>query len=113
MREDIKMECPFNAKILLGSDPFAGDFGDGERLLKDVVSRVRKPFICHTCAEQRQSGEWARIRVEASDDGIQTFRWCTDCCIAECKIDDDGGDAMVERETIGDRNRAAVQERLP
>lgn len=98
--------CPFNAEILLGSDPFAGDFGDGERILKDTVARVRKPFTCHTCAEKRDVGEWARIRTEASHEGIQTFRWCTLCCRAELLVDEDGGDAICAREVIGDANRA-------
>lgn len=34
--------CPFDANLVLGADPFAGDFGDDERVLKDVVGRTRE-----------------------------------------------------------------------
>jgi hypothetical protein len=101
--------CPFDAAKVLGSDPFAGDFGDGERVLRDAVGRVRKPFACHCCAEDRLPGEWARIRTEASDEGIHTYRWCTLCCQAELRVDHDGGDAISARESIGE----AIRDRVP
>jgi hypothetical protein len=94
-------ECPFDAQLILGNDPFAGDFGDGERVLSDKVGRVRKPFVCQCCSDQGQPGEWARIRTEVGGDGIATYRWCTLCCQAEARIDFDGGDAIGAREAIG------------
>lgn len=106
-------ECPFDAEVILSGDPFQGDYGDGERVLKDVVGRVRKPFVCHLCAEETAAGTWARIRTEANYDGIVTYRWCVLCCQAEERAnnpavddDDDPWESLMERERIGDENRS-------
>lgn len=106
-------EAPFDIYDL--GDHFTGDFGDGERVLKDVVGKVRKSFVCHMCAETTEAKTWARILTEAGPEGIKTYRWCALCCQAEIKMnnppldyegDEDLGADFIARERLGEVNRA-------
>ena len=68
--------------LCLSDDPFAGDFGNCEVTLSDKMVTNRKGGICHTCAGECLPKTRNRVLTEVGDDGIQTFRWCQECCFA-------------------------------
>ena len=106
-------QAPFSIDDL--GDPFQGDYGDDERLLKDVVGKVRKPFVCHMCAQETSAGTWARIRIEVNYEGIKTYRWCALCCLADKRMmvydenDEDPNAEFIARERLGHDTRAALE----
>lgn len=65
------------------ADPFAGDFGDGERTLADKVVIARKDAVCHglegPCERGVRKGERARSIRFADSEGITSIRICQDC----------------------------------
>ena len=87
----------------LSDDPFAGDFGSGEIVLSNKMVTNRKGGTCHTCAGPCQPGTRNRVMVERGDEGLETFRWCVQCCFAMAVYD--------IRPSLGDRQHALGEER--
>lgn len=102
MSEDWERDC-------LADDPFAGDFGDGERVLSDKMVTARGVGECHACAEQPLPGTRNRVRVEAYGSELLRFRWCEPCCrlMARSHVDDDAFMEMEARIQAGQQRRAA------
>jgi hypothetical protein len=90
----------------LADDPFAGDFGDGERILSDKMVTSRGVGECHDCAETPLPGTRNRVRVEAYGSEILRFRWCETCCrlMARAHVDEAAANELEAR--IGKALRA-------
>jgi hypothetical protein len=86
-------------KHCLAHDPFAGDFGDGERVLRDKIVEARKFYHkgCDYCGDGIVKYEEHRVLVEASDGTIKTFRFCQECCIAMAFAAWDDGEDLESR----------------
>jgi hypothetical protein len=85
-------------KLILATDPFAGDFGDpGDRTLRDKMVSARKPAECHDCAQTIQPGERIRSRTDVADGEMMSFKWCRLCCEAMELSGEDGGEAWDAR----------------
>lgn len=90
----------FDEKECMAYNPFEGDFGDGEVVLKDRIGRARKPGPCQICTGEIKPGERIRMRAEAYDGAIQTFRWCSACCHAMAISWEDSGEELERRESL-------------
>lgn len=90
----------------LSDDPFAGDFGSGEISLSDKMVTARKNHTCHCCAGSCEKNTRNRVLVERGDDGIETFRWCQECCFAMAVYDIRPSLADT-RHALGEARRAA------
>jgi hypothetical protein len=93
---------------VLKYDPFAGDFGDGERTLSDKIVKGRKEHTCDMCFGIIVVGEIHRARVEVEyDTEINTYRYCNACCEA-MSIDiehDCMTDEVLKRYKLADSRR--------
>lgn len=87
----------------LADDPFAGDFGNGEVALSDKMVTTRGGGTCHTCAGQCLPGTRNRVLTERGDEGLETFRWCEQCCFAMAVYD--------RRPSLGDARIALGEQR--
>jgi hypothetical protein len=93
--------------LVLSADPFAGDFGEpGDRTLVDKMAVARKAGECRVCAGTIKPGERVRRRVDVVEGRIETYRFCSTCCHAFAKENEDGGDASERRVEIGIARRA-------
>jgi len=64
-------------------EPFAGDRGPRDlRVLRDSLVVARCDHACHECGGAITTGTKHRQRVEASEDGLGSFRWCHVCMLA-------------------------------
>lgn len=98
------MSRPFRWEAAcLADDPFAGDFGDGEATLSDKMVTNRGGGTCHHCAGPCEKGTRNRVLTERTEDGVQTFRWCQECCFAMAIYD--------RRPSIGDRRHLLGEHR--
>lgn len=85
-------------KNTLAFDPFEGDFGNqGDKVLKNKMGVARKPGECTACAQQIQPGERVRLMTVRFDGELMTHRWCSLCCTAMAKCEDDCGAAYETR----------------
>lgn len=85
-------------------DPFAGDFGDGERILSDKIVTTAKTHegVCNICSGDIVKGTRSRSRVEANYGEVQSYRWCEPCCIAMAVSQEDSGDEWTRRVNLYD-----------
>lgn len=70
---------------ILAYDPFADDFGEGERTVKDGLVSARKQHDngCFNCGATISRGEVHRRIIEvAPQNGWLTTRFCNLCCHA-------------------------------
>jgi hypothetical protein len=83
----------------LNTDPFEGDFGDGEVCLSDKIVQAAKdhPTACNICGGPIHKGERHRALVEAWDGKVITHRFCPDCCNAMSDSWTDDGKAWEAR----------------
>jgi hypothetical protein len=99
------MQPPFDADTVLECNLFEGDYGDGERVLRNVIGKNRKSFDCQLCADTQAPGGWARMLTEAGPDGMVTYRWCAACCQAMAVYESGDGRMLNARQSIGDAAR--------
>jgi hypothetical protein len=95
--EKIASQQEINEKACMDTDPFEGDFGDGERVLRDHMGTARKKGPCLMCGQQIEPGSRIRMRTETYNGQIQTFRWCSLCCAAMAASWEDEGKALEAR----------------
>lgn len=92
----------------LAFDPFQGDFGDqGDKVLKDKIGIARKAGDCNDCAQPIHPGDRVRLMTARFDGQLMNYRWCSLCCDAMAKYDDDGGDAYETRCALRNAGSAA------
>jgi hypothetical protein len=96
-----KVISPEQERACLMTNPYEGDFGDGEVLLKDKMGNARKPHICTQCQEGIKPGDRVRMRTEAYEGKVMTFYFCTACCLAFAVSHLDEGRAWESRINLG------------
>jgi len=97
----------FNESDCMSTNPFEGDYGDGEVTLRDKICTARKAGPCQLCGGTIQKGERIRTRVEAYERSLQVFRWCSDCCHAFSISWEDSGAEWESRIDAGREAQAA------
>lgn len=93
------MSAPlFDATACLRFDPWSGDY-TAYRVMSDKIVVAAKPHTgCHVCDGGIKQGERHRVLVEIVEgEGLQTYRFCGECCAAMAQSDDDEGRAIESR----------------
>lgn len=92
----------FNEAAALSYEPFFGDDTD-VRVLDDKFVTARKSTRCQVCWGQIEPGQRVRARTERNNEErkVMTFRFCPECCEAMAQADDDSGDAIEKRYSMG------------
>jgi hypothetical protein len=104
-----KVISPEQERACLMTNPYEGDFGDGEVLLKDKMGNARKPHTCTQCQEGISPGDRVRMRTEAYEGKVMTFYFCTACCLAFAVSHLDDGRAWESRITLGRSTESTTQ----
>lgn len=74
-------------RLVLGYDPFEGDYGDGsERTLCDEIRIVKRGGKCRECDQAIVRGTFARVIKKADSDGFYGGRICQECCNCMAEI---------------------------
>ena len=74
-------------RLVLGYDPFEGDYGDGsERTLCDEIRIVKRRGKCRECGQPIERGTFARVIKKADSDGFYGGRICQECCNCMAEI---------------------------
>lgn len=74
-------------RLVLGYDPFEGDYGDGsERTLCDEIRIVKRRGKCRECGQPIERGTFARVIKKADSDGFYGGRICQECCSCMAEI---------------------------
>ncbi len=91
-----------NEAACLSYDVFAGD-ETPVKVLSDKFLVVRVRHRCQTCWGAIRKGARVRARreVDLDDRRVGTFYFCPTCCEAMAGADDDNGDAITYRATLG------------
>lgn len=79
---------PFDEKLCLALEPFAGDFGaPGDKILSDKICRCRRQLKAswHLCGLAILPGTFYRRCAAIYDEAFSSFVWCSDCCAAMAK----------------------------
>ena len=79
---------PFDEQACLNCDPYEGDFGCDEKVLRDRIGTARKAGPCQMCGQPIEPKTRIRIRTETVDGEIENRRWCHECCAAMASRDD-------------------------
>lgn len=81
--------------------PFADDRGGpGDRTLRDVIVRARKPCECNMCGRDTVPGTNTRRIVDVFDGEFGNYVWCQDCCDAMASASNDDQSAIEARMRI-------------
>lgn len=96
----------FSEEAALAADPFQGDFGNGEVVLRDKIVTARKEGECQTCPDGIRPGTRIRSLTERDPhEGLVTYRFCNACCVAMAKDNDDEWEARIARKQRSPRSR--------
>lgn len=108
MKKPVKQKTEWDS-VVLATNPFDGDFGDGEQTLKNDLVSARKEHSCFWCHSKIIKGERHRVQVDKDHGEIVTFRWCSKCCEAMYKdANGDGATHCEKRIKMGETENANV-----
>jgi len=96
----------FNEEQCLWCDPFASDFGmPSDRTILDRIATARKAGQCSICLQKINPGDRIRRMKTVIDGDLFNYRFCTKCCNAMSREQDDDGASFERRIEIGMRKR--------
>lgn len=91
----------------LNTDPFEGNFKDGEITLSDKKVKAAKKHEnkCYVCLGSIEKGEVHRALTEVCDGSVVTTRFCSECCYAMAASWEDAGELWTARVALNDPNK--------
>jgi len=90
------MLTPEQIRLCMEVLPFL-DGDDGVRRFSDKIVLARKDAVCCLCRRDARKGTHHRVETVIVDGGMQSCRYCEDCCAAMALSWKDDGAAMIRR----------------